>query len=189
MPLHILIGLYLGIPWRCHACAKRTPRISPEPQEPSAPKALETGQRRETWGSAKLVPDPHFPLPIPSQPPTFSRSHFSHSLMANIFRPHTGISFGFKFPRISLLRPSWRMDACRYSARPDHYSVDDFDSAYHFRYPLTVYIVDNSLHFVKDFSRFVLKELASHVYNSQYLALRTTKSSTARILADIENSS
>ena len=31
----------------------------------------------------------------------------------------------------------------------------------------TVSIVDNSLHFVKDFSRFVLKGLASHVYNSQ----------------------
>ena len=27
-------------------------------------------------------------------------------------------------------------------------------------------IVDNSLHFVKDFSRFVLKGLATHVYNS-----------------------
>lgn len=31
---------------------------------------------------------------------------------------------------------------------------------------LTVFIVDNSLHFVKNFSRFVLKGLASHVYNS-----------------------
>ena len=29
-----------------------------------------------------------------------------------------------------------------------------------------VYIVDNSLHFVKNFSRFVLKGLATHVYNS-----------------------
>jgi hypothetical protein len=31
---------------------------------------------------------------------------------------------------------------------------------------LTVSIVDNSLHFVKNFSRFVLKWLATHVYNS-----------------------
>jgi hypothetical protein len=32
-----------------------------------------------------------------------------------------------------------------------------------------VRIVDNSLHFVKDFSRFVLKGLATHVYNSQMI--------------------
>jgi hypothetical protein len=31
---------------------------------------------------------------------------------------------------------------------------------------LTVVIVDNSLRFVKNFSRFVLKGLATHVYNS-----------------------
>jgi hypothetical protein len=30
----------------------------------------------------------------------------------------------------------------------------------------TVSIVDNSLHFVKNFSRFILKGLATHVYNS-----------------------
>jgi hypothetical protein len=30
-------------------------------------------------------------------------------------------------------------------------------------------IVDNSLHFVKNFSRFVLKGLATHVYNSPIL--------------------
>jgi len=33
-------------------------------------------------------------------------------------------------------------------------------------FSLTVSIVDNSLHFVKNFSRFVLKGLATHVYNS-----------------------
>jgi hypothetical protein len=33
---------------------------------------------------------------------------------------------------------------------------------------LTVFIVDNSLHFVKNFIRFILKGLATHVYNSLY---------------------
>jgi len=39
-------------------------------------------------------------------------------------------------------------------------------SVYAHKGSLTVVIVDNSLHFVKDFSRFVLKWLATHVYNS-----------------------
>ena len=49
--------------------------------------------------------------------------------------------------------------------------VDRTECALHFVSPaagrgLTVSIVDNSLHFVKNFIRFVLKGLASHVYNS-----------------------
>ena len=39
-------------------------------------------------------------------------------------------------------------------------------SVYAHKVSLTVFIVDNSLHFVKNFSRFVLKWLATHVYNS-----------------------
>ena len=44
-------------------------------------------------------------------------------------------------------------------------AIDDCEGL-HFVFSLTVSIVDNSLHFVKNFSRFVLKGLATHVYNS-----------------------
>ena len=90
--------------------------------------------------------NPHLPLTVPAQTLAFSRSNFCHSLTANAFCPCTGVGFGFKFPWIALLCSSRRVNAHCYSARPNHYSVDDFDSAYHFRAPSTVCIVDNSLH-------------------------------------------
>ena len=47
--------------------------------------------------------------------------------------------------------------------------VQSFLGCVHKSLSLTALIVDNSLHFVKNFSRFVLKGLASHVYVSQSL--------------------
>ncbi len=85
--------------------------------------------------------NPHLPLTVPAQTLAFSRSNFCHSLTANAFCPCTGVGFGFKFPWIALLCSSRRVNAHCYSARPNHYSVDDFDSAYHFRAPSTVCIV------------------------------------------------
>jgi hypothetical protein len=50
--------------------------------------------------------------------------------------------------------------------QPNNRSVLRLVSDYAHKVSLTVFIVDNSLHFVKNFSRFVLKGLATHVYNS-----------------------
>jgi hypothetical protein len=44
-------------------------------------------------------------------------------------------------------------------------AIDDCEGL-HFVFSLTASIVDNSLRKVKHFSRFVLKGLATHVYNS-----------------------
>ena len=46
----LYLGNYQAAPFDAVHAPKRALRIPPEPQEPSAPKALETGQRRETWG-------------------------------------------------------------------------------------------------------------------------------------------
>jgi signal transduction histidine kinase len=57
----------------------------------------------------------------------------------------------------------------------------------HFVFSLTVLIVDNSLHFVKNFSRFVLKGLATHVYNSQSMDLNeATREVIALALSELQ---
>ena len=61
-------------------------------------------------------------------------------------------------------------------------AIDDREGL-HFVSSLTVSIVDNSLHFVKDFSRFVLKGLATHVYNSH--SKRTFRFSTPVIVGTL----